>query len=181
MNIAQHSADNEPEVGNPGVMSWMSRHQPLPSANEPWLGTALLVERIGMFPSSGDIRRPMPDPYPLLAHLKKLYGEQALETDDRDGLKMIFSDWRFRVRICRNDPAIIINVETRCDMQSMPRKTTELLNQLDAFEKAALSCRRLRSFDFIFSDQKIATSLHSTAPTGCVSLQPALLPPTISR
>jgi hypothetical protein len=32
-----------------------------------------------------------------------------------DGLKVIFSDWRFRVRICCNDPAIIINVETRCD------------------------------------------------------------------
>ncbi|MGJ7518551.1 mannose-1-phosphate guanylyltransferase [Pseudomonas baetica] len=138
MNKAQYSADNEPEVGNLGVMSWLSRHQPLPSANEPWLGTILLVDRIGVFPSSGDIRRSMPDPYPLLAHLKKLYGEQALEIDDRDGLKVIFSDWRFRVRICCNDPAIIINVETRCDTQLMPRKTAELLNQLDAFEKAAL-------------------------------------------
>ena len=106
MNIAQHSTEIEREVGNLGVMSWLSRHQPLPSANETWLGTILLVERIGVFPASGDIRRPMRDPYPLLAHLKALYGEQALEMDDRDGLKVIFSDWRFRVRICCNDPAI---------------------------------------------------------------------------
>lgn len=70
MNIAQHSVEIEREVGNLGVMSWLSRHQPLPSANESWLGTILLVERIGVFPASGDIRRPLRDPYPLLAHLK---------------------------------------------------------------------------------------------------------------
>ncbi|QXI10169.1 MULTISPECIES: phosphohexomutase domain-containing protein [Pseudomonas] len=134
MNIAQHSVEIEREVGNLGVMSWLSRHQPLPSANESWLGTILLVERIGVFPASGDIRRPLRDPYPLLAHLKKLYGEQALEMDDRDGLKVIFGDWRFRVRICCNDPAIIINVETRCDTRLMPQKIAELLEQVDAFE-----------------------------------------------
>jgi phosphomannomutase len=134
MNIAQHSVEIEREVGNLGVMSWLSRHQPLPSANESWLGTILLVERIGVFPASGDIRRPLRDPYPLLAHLKKLYGEQALEMDDRDGLKVIFGDWRFRVRICCNDPAIIINVETRCDTRLMPQRIAELLEQVDAFE-----------------------------------------------
>ncbi len=135
MNIAQHSTDIEREVDNLGVMSWLSRHQPLPSANESWLGTILLVERIGMFPSSGDIRRPLRDPYPLLAHLKRIYSEQALEVDDRDGLKVIFSDWRFRVRICCNDPAIIITVETRCVTQLMPQKTAELLGHVDNFDK----------------------------------------------
>ena len=134
MNIAQHSVEIEREVGNLGVMSWLSRHQPLPSANETWLGTILLVERIGVFPASGDIRRPLRDPYPLLAHLKALYGEQALEMDDRDGLKVIFSDWRFRVRLCCNEPAIIINVETRCATQLMPQKLAELLSQIEQFE-----------------------------------------------
>lgn len=136
MNIAQHAADSGLEVGNLGVISWLSRHQASPSANQSWLGTSLMVERIGMFPSSGDIRRPLLDPYPLLAHLKTLYGETALEVEDHDGLKVIFSDWRFRVRICCNEPAIIINVETRCDAQLMPHKTAELLSHLDSFEKA---------------------------------------------
>ncbi|WDR34418.1 mannose-1-phosphate guanylyltransferase [Pseudomonas serboccidentalis] len=134
MNMAQHSADIEREVGNLGVVSWLSRHQPLPSANESWLGSILLVERIGMFPSSGDIRRTLADPYPLLAHLKLRYAEQALEMDDRDGLKVIFSDWRFRVRLCCNEPAIIINVETRCATQLMPQKLAELLSQIEQFE-----------------------------------------------
>ena len=134
MNMAQHAAEIEREVGNLGAVSWLSRHQPLPSANESWLGSILLVERIGMFPSSGDIRRTLADPYPLLAHLKQLYAEQALEMDDRDGLKVIFSDWRFRVRLCCNEPAIIINVETRCATQLMPQKTAELLSQIDNFK-----------------------------------------------
>ncbi|MCM8743140.1 mannose-1-phosphate guanylyltransferase [Pseudomonas koreensis] len=134
MNMAQHSADIEREVGNLGAVSWLSRHQPLPSANEAWLGSILLVERIGMFPSSGDIRRTLADPYPLLAHLKQRYAEQALEMDDRDGLKVIFSDWRFRVRLCCNEPAIIINVETRCATQLMPQKLKELLSQIEQFE-----------------------------------------------
>ena len=134
MNMAQHAAEIEREVGNLGAVSWLSRHQPLPSANESWLGSILLVERIGMFPASGDIRRPLADPYPLLAHLKHLYAEQALEMDDRDGLKVIFSDWRFRVRLCCNEPAIIINVETRCATQLMPQKTAELLSQIDNFK-----------------------------------------------
>jgi len=135
MNIAHYSAEIEREVDNLGMMSWLSRHQPLPSANETWLGTILLVERIGVFPASGDIRRPMRDPYPLLAHLKTLYGQQALEMDDRDGLKVIFSDWRFRVRICCTDPAIIINVETRCDARLMPQKLDELLGIIDSFKQ----------------------------------------------
>jgi len=134
MNMAQHSADIEREVGNLGAVSWLPRHQPLPSANESWLGSILLVERIGMFPASGDIRRALADPYPLLAHLKQRYAEQALEMDDRDGLKVIFSDWRFRVRLCCNEPAIIINVETRCATQLMPQKTAELLSQIDQFQ-----------------------------------------------
>ena len=44
MNIAQHSVEIEREVGNLGVMSWLSRHQPLPSANETWLGTNVVQE-----------------------------------------------------------------------------------------------------------------------------------------
>lgn len=134
MNMAQHAAEIEREVGNLGTVSWLAHHQPLTSANESWLGSILLVERIGMFPSSGDIRRTLADPYPLLAHLKQRYAEQALEMDDRDGLKVIFSDWRFRVRLCCNEPAIIINVETRCATQLMPQKTAELLSQIDNFK-----------------------------------------------
>lgn len=133
MNIAKNSADIE--QGNVGVMAWLSLNPSLPSPAETWLGSLLMVERIGVFPSSGEIRRPIRDPDALLAYLKNLYGEQALDIDERAGLKVIFSDWRFRARIVGSDPAIVITVETRCDPQLMPLKTAELLSQLEHFEK----------------------------------------------
>jgi hypothetical protein len=136
MNIAKRSSDIDLDVGNVGVMSWMSLNPSLSSPTETWLGTLLMVERIGVFPSSGEIRRPMREPDALLAHLKNLYSEQALDIDERAGLKVIFSDWRFRARIAGSDPAIVITVESRCDPQLMPLKTAELLSQLERFEKA---------------------------------------------
>ncbi|MFC6335272.1 mannose-1-phosphate guanylyltransferase [Pseudomonas sp. CCM 7891] len=135
MNIAKRSADIELEVGNVGVMAWLSLYPSLPSPAEAGLGSALMVERIGVFPSSGEIRRPILNPGSLISHLKSLYGQQALDVDERDGLKVIFSDWRFRARISGSDPAIVITVETRCDPQLMPLKTAELLSQLEHFEK----------------------------------------------
>ncbi|MGF6109412.1 mannose-1-phosphate guanylyltransferase [Pseudomonas sp. ADAK2] len=135
MNNAKRAADSERERGNVGVMSWMSRYPSLSSPTETWLGSLLMVERIGVFPSSGEIRRPINDPGSLLAHLKNLYAEQALDVDERNGLKVIFSDWRFRARSVGGDSAIVITVETRCDPQLMPLKTAELLGQLEHFEK----------------------------------------------
>ncbi|MGE8147782.1 mannose-1-phosphate guanylyltransferase [Pseudomonas frederiksbergensis] len=133
MNIAKNSADIE--QGNVGVMAWLSLNPSLPSPTETWLGSLLMVERIGVFPSSGEIRRPIRDPDSLLAHLKSLYARQALDVDERNGLKVIFSDWRFRARVVGSDSAIVITVETRCDPQLMPLKTAELLSQLECFEK----------------------------------------------
>ncbi|WP_410018478.1 MULTISPECIES: mannose-1-phosphate guanylyltransferase [unclassified Pseudomonas] len=135
MNIAKRAADIELKMGNVGVMAWASLYPSLPSPIGAWLGATLMVERIGLFPSSGEIRRPVLNPDALLSHLKSLYGQQALDIDERDGLKVIFSDWRFRARIHGSDPAIVITVETRCDQQLMPLKTAELLSQLERFEK----------------------------------------------
>ena len=133
MNIAKNSADIE--LGNVGVMAWLSLNPSLPSPTDHWLGSLLMVERIGVFPSSGEIRRPIHDPDAFLAHLKNLYSEQALDVDEHNGLKVIFSDWRFRARVAGSEPAIVITVETRCDPQLMPLKTAELLGQLEHFEK----------------------------------------------
>lgn len=135
MTTAKRSVDIELKASNFGVMAWLSKDPALSSAAAAWLGTSLLVERIGVFPSSGDIHRPVRDPLPLLAHLKSLYAHQALDVDECDGLKVIFNDWRFRVRISRCGPGIVINVETRCDPELMPVKTAELLDHLEHFER----------------------------------------------
>lgn len=135
MTTAKRSVDTELKASNFGMMAWLSKAPSLSFDTAAWLSTTLLVERIGVFPSSGDIHRPIRDPLSLLAHLKSLYADKALDIDERDGLKVIFNDWRFRVRIRYSDPAIVINVETRCDPELMPRKTAELLSQLEHFER----------------------------------------------
>lgn len=121
MTTAKRSADIEPKASNFAVMAW--------------LGTSLLVERIGVFPSSGDLLRPVKELIPLLAHLKSLYVHQALDIEEHNGLKMIFNDWRFRVRPHDSDPVVVITIETRCDADLMPLKTAELLGHLEHFER----------------------------------------------
>ncbi|MGL6246354.1 mannose-1-phosphate guanylyltransferase [Pseudomonas sp.] len=135
MTTAKHSVDIELKASNFGVMAWLSK-DPSPSpTSATWLASPLLVERIGVFPTSGDIYRPVSDPFALLDHLKCLYVHQALDVDERDGLKVIFNEWRFRIRIRYCDPAVIINVESRRDPDLMPVKTAELLSHLERFEQ----------------------------------------------
>jgi hypothetical protein len=133
MNTVKSSVEIELKADNFGVMAWLSK-SPWLSSTTTSAGTTLLVERIGVFPSSGDIHRRIDDPRTVLAHLKNLYADQALDIDERGGLKVIFKHWRFRVRIPRNEPAILINVESRRDPDLIPLKTAELLSHLERFE-----------------------------------------------
>ncbi|NUU34841.1 MULTISPECIES: mannose-1-phosphate guanylyltransferase [unclassified Pseudomonas] len=139
MNTVKSSVEIELKTGNFGAMAWLSNNPSFASTARIGTDTPLLVERIGVFPSSGDIHRRINDPRPLLAYLKNFYAHQALDVDERDGLKVIFVDWRFRVHIPRGDAAIVINVETRRDPDLMPLKTAELLGHLERFEHR-MSC-----------------------------------------
>ena len=134
MNHAKHAADSEQDKGNLAMMANLAQYRSRPTDGATWLGSILMVEEIGMFPSSGDIHRPISDPTPLLSHLKNLYGPQALDVDEGHGLTVMFKNWRFRVRVPASEPAIIINVETRGDSHLMALKTAELLAQLERFE-----------------------------------------------
>ena len=133
MNNAKHAANSEQARDNIALMANLAQYRSRRSGAT-WLGSILMVEEIGMFPSSGDIHRPISDPSPLLSHLKALYGPQALDVDEGHGLTVMFKNWRFRVRVPASEPAIIINVETRGDSELMALKTAELLAQLERFE-----------------------------------------------
>ncbi|MBK5553028.1 MULTISPECIES: phosphomannomutase [unclassified Pseudomonas] len=93
---------------------------------------ALLVERIGVFPSSGEIRREVKDGATLLASIKNCYITQALEINEDDGLSLVFADWRFSLCLSGNGGTTCLNVESRGDITLMQRKTVELLEQIDA-------------------------------------------------
>lgn len=92
----------------------------------------LLVERIGAFPSSGDIRRQVKDGAALLAKIKQRYAIDALEIREDDGLSLVFADWRFSLSLSGNGRSTCLNVESRGDIALMQLKTTELLEQIDA-------------------------------------------------
>ncbi|RON08590.1 phosphomannomutase [Pseudomonas brassicacearum] len=92
----------------------------------------LLVERIGAFPSSGEIRRQIKDGTALLASIKNRYAAEALDINESDGLSLVFADWRFSLRLSGDDCVTWLNVESRGDISLMQRKTAELLEQIDA-------------------------------------------------
>lgn len=92
----------------------------------------LLVELIGAFPSSGEIRRKVDDPPAVLARIKKLHAALALEVDEaEEGLSLVLTDWRFKLRVSTVEPVICLCVESRGDVALMQAKTTELLEQID--------------------------------------------------
>lgn len=90
-----------------------------------------LVERIGLFPSSGDIHLTLDDPFSAMAHLKHLYAGNALDVDECNGLSLTFKEWRFSVRLSASDREIVLKVESRGDSKLMQTKTAELLSLID--------------------------------------------------
>ncbi|CAI8699924.1 mannose-1-phosphate guanylyltransferase [Pseudomonas sp. IT-P291] len=113
--------------GNSGLMAWLRTHESTPPTITPQ--PKLLVERIGLFPSSGDIRRTVGNPVALLEYLRALYASEALDVDDSDGLSLTFTEWRFK--ICPAQSEILLKVESRGDIALMQKKTAELLDRIE--------------------------------------------------
>jgi phosphomannomutase len=114
---------------NSGLMAWLRTYERAPSSTSPQ--PRLLVERIGLFPSSGDIRCAVSNPTAVLTHLRSLYASKALDVDDSDGLSLTFTEWRFKIHLSQTKPEIVLNVESRGDVALMQLKTAELLARID--------------------------------------------------
>ena len=115
--------------GNSGLMAWLRTYESAPSssATQP----RLLVERIGLFPSSGEIRCAVRNPIAVLAHLRSLYASKALDVDESDGLSLTFAEWRSKIHLSQTEPEIVLIVESRGDVALMQLKTAELLARID--------------------------------------------------
>ncbi|MND51538.1 phosphomannomutase/phosphoglucomutase [compost metagenome] len=115
--------------GNSGLMAWLRTYERAPSSTSPQ--PRLLVERIGLFPSSGDIRCAVSNPTAVLTHLRSLYASKALDVDESDGLSLTFTEWRFKIHLSQTEPEIVLNVESRGDVALMQLKTAELLARIE--------------------------------------------------
>ncbi|MFL9675488.1 phosphomannomutase [Pseudomonas marginalis] len=95
----------------------------------------LLVERIGLFPSSGNIQVEVHDSSHVVERLQVLYADYSLDSDASGaGFSMVFADWRFKLQV--SDPlSVCLCVESRGDSQFMQVKTAELLANICGTEE----------------------------------------------
>ena len=93
--------------------------------------SALVDERIKLFPASGEINRKLPDGNAAIQRIEKLYKPKAQSVDYTDGLSMEFDGWRFNLRTSNTEPLVRLNVESRGDAGLMKAKTEELLKALE--------------------------------------------------
>ncbi|HEY2783049.1 MAG TPA: phosphomannomutase CpsG [Steroidobacteraceae bacterium] len=111
-----------------GMIPWLVVAQLL-SESGPKL-SALVGERIGRFPVSGELNYRIPDAKGAISVFEKRYAPQAIALDRTDGISFEFPDWRFNLRTSNTEPLIRLNVEARGSVQLMQAKTAELLSLL---------------------------------------------------
>ena len=108
-----------------GMIPWLLVAQILCESGKPL--SALVGERIALFPVSGELNYRVPDAGAAIAALEARYARLALKVDRTDGLSYEFADWRFNLRASNTEPLIRLNVEARGSQELMRAKTQELL------------------------------------------------------
>ena len=92
--------------------------------------SALVDERMELFPASGEINRTVDDAAEVLARIERAYAGDAERVEHVDGLSMEFSRWRFNLRASNTEPLLRLNVESRGDVALMKARTAELLEHI---------------------------------------------------
>jgi phosphomannomutase/phosphomannomutase/phosphoglucomutase len=112
-----------------GMIPWLLVLATLCERGQPL--SALVGERMRLFPASGEINRHLADDVKaVLARVQQRYQKDASTVDFTDGLSMEFRDWRFNLRGSNTEPLVRLNVESRGSEALMRDKTEELLAQL---------------------------------------------------
>ena len=108
-----------------GMIPWLVMAQILADRGLPL--SALVGERMRMFPASGEINSRIPDVPGAIRAVEARYGGHALSVDYTDGLSLEFEQWRVNLRGSNTEPLIRLNVESRGDAALMQDKTAEVL------------------------------------------------------
>ena len=112
-----------------GMIPWLLVVEILNTTGKPL--SALVGERMRLFPASGEINRELADPNGAIKKIEDHYQSEVLQIDRTDGLSMEFADWRFNLRSSNTEPVVRLNVESRADETIMKEKTAEILSLLD--------------------------------------------------
>jgi phosphomannomutase len=111
-----------------GMIPWLLTAQIL--SETPQKLSALVDQRIALFPVSGELNYRVPDSKAAIAAVEARYGKEALVVDRTDGVSFEFPTWRFNLRTSNTEPLIRLNVEARGSVPLMQAKTEEVLGLL---------------------------------------------------
>ena len=113
-----------------GMVPWLLVLAVISERGQPL--SALVGERIRLFPASGEINRKLStDTKTILARVRGHYERSARAIDLTDGLSMEFADWRFNLRGSNTEPLVRLNVESRGNEPLMREMTAEVLKLVD--------------------------------------------------
>ena len=108
-----------------GMIPWLVMAQVLADTGKPL--SALVGERMRLFPSSGEINSRIPDVPGAIRVIEERYAAKARSVDYTDGLSLEFDAWRVNLRGSNTEPLIRLNLESRGDADLMREKTAEVL------------------------------------------------------
>jgi phosphomannomutase len=111
-----------------GMVPWLLVAGLMSSTGKPL--SALVDERMALFPASGEINRRIDDPPATLKRIEQKYAPGAVSVDHTDGLSVEFEQWRFNVRMSNTEPVVRLNVESRANEDLMNEKTDEILGEM---------------------------------------------------
>ena len=111
-----------------GMIPWLIVAQILSETGQKL--SALVGERIALFPVSGELNYRVPDAKAAIAAFEQRYAGEAIAVDRTDGVSFEFPQWRFNLRTSNTEPLIRLNVEARDSIALMQAKTQELLGLL---------------------------------------------------
>ena len=114
-----------------GMIPWLVLGQLLSETGKPL--SALVGERMRLFPASGEINRKLLDQKAAIEAVKARYVPKALKVESVDGLSVEFEQWRFNLRSSNTEPLVRLNVESRGDAALMNDKTAEILALLQQY------------------------------------------------
>src|SRR5499427_2528017 len=113
-----------------GMIPWLLVLAVISERGQPL--SALLGERMRLFPASGEINRHLEsDTRSILARVRAQYESAARTIDLTDGLSMEFAEWRFNLRGSNTEPLVRLNVESRGSEPLMREKTAEVLKLIE--------------------------------------------------
>lgn len=127
--MSAHHYFREFSYADSGMIPWLLVTQVLCESGKPL--SALVGERMRLFPASGEINRRLEDGKAAIQRIEERYRPEARHVDHTDGLSVEFERWRFNLRTSNTEPLVRLNVESRGDEALMRAKTAELLKALE--------------------------------------------------